>query len=119
MRAKIRKGDTVVVIAGKDKGKTGEVMRILEKKNRMVVKGVHEVKRHTKPNQANPQGGIVTKEATIHVSNVMYADPDTGKPTRLGKKLVESGKGKKKAATWERVAKKSGKVIESARSAAK
>ncbi|MGI2329614.1 50S ribosomal protein L24 [Planococcus sp. YIM B11945] len=96
----IKKGDTVKVISGKDKGKTGVVLTALPKKERVLVEGVNIVKKHTKPNQANPQGGIVSQEAAIHVSNVMLLDPKSGEPTRVGYK-VEDGK-------KVRVAKKSG-----------
>ena len=101
---KIRKGDEVIVIAGKDKGKEGVVLRVLPAKDRVVVKGVNVVKKHQKPNNANPNGGIVEFEAPIHVSNVMLIDPSTNEPTRVGFKVVD---GKK-----VRVSKKSGNAIE-------
>jgi large subunit ribosomal protein L24 len=100
----VKKGDKVMVISGKDKGKTGVILSALPKKERVLVEGVNIVKKHTKPNQANPQGGIVSQEAPIHVSNVMLIDPKTGEPTRVGYK-VEDGK-------KVRVAKKSGEVID-------
>ncbi|PSL29623.1 MULTISPECIES: 50S ribosomal protein L24 [Planomicrobium] len=100
----IKKGDTVKVISGKDKGKTGVVLTALPKKERVLVEGVNIVKKHTKPNQANPQGGIVSQEAAIHVSNVMLLDPKSGEPTRVGYK-VEDGK-------KVRVAKKSGEKLD-------
>ena len=78
----VKTGDTVVVITGKDKGKKGRVLAAFPKENRVLVEGVNMVKKHTKPNPNNPQGGIVTQEAPIHVSNVMIADPKTGEPTR-------------------------------------
>jgi large subunit ribosomal protein L24 len=87
---RIRKGDTVVVIAGKDKGKRGKVLRILEKSGRVVVERVAMVKRHTKPSQKNPQGGIIEKEGSIHLSNVMPLDPGSDKPSRI-KVKVEDG----------------------------
>lgn len=87
---RIRKGDTVVVIAGKDKGKRGKVLRVLNKKDRVVVERVMMVKRHTKPSQRNPQGGIIEKEGSIHISNVMLLDPGSDKPTRV-KVKVENG----------------------------
>jgi len=99
----VKKGDKVKVISGKDKGKTGVVLASFPKKDRVLVEGVSIVKKHMKPNQANPQGGIVTQEAAIHVSNVMLIDPKTGEPTRVGYK-VEDGK-------KVRVAKKSGEII--------
>ena len=99
----VKKGDKVMVISGKDKGKTGVILAALPKKDRVLVEGVNIVKKHVKPNQLNPQGGIVSQEAAIHVSNVMLIDPKTGEPTRVGFK-VEDGK-------KVRVAKKSGNVI--------
>ena len=102
-KLQIKKGDTVVVISGKDKGKQGTVIATEPKKERVFVEGVNTVKRHTKPSQANPQGGIVTKEAGIHVSNVQLLDPKTNEPTRVGYKTVD---GKK-----VRIAKKSGEEI--------
>lgn len=96
----VKKGDKVKVISGKDKGKTGVVLTALPKKDRVVVEGINIIKKHTKPNQANPQGGIVSQEAAIHVSNVMLLDPKSGEPTRVGYKIED---GKK-----VRVAKKSG-----------
>ncbi|WP_342599461.1 50S ribosomal protein L24 [Psychrobacillus sp. FSL H8-0483] len=99
----VKKGDKVKVISGKDKGKTGVILTAFPKKDRVLVEGVNIVKKHMKPNQANPQGGIVSQEAAIHVSNVMLIDPKTGEPTRVGSK-VEDGK-------KVRVAKKSGEII--------
>ena len=84
------KGDTVVVISGKEKGKQGEIIAVDIKKERVTVKGLNLVKRHTKPSQANPQGGIIEKEGTIHVSNVMVLDPEQKVPTRT-KKVEENG----------------------------
>lgn len=80
---RIRKDDMVEVIAGKDKGKRGRVVKILHKQGRVVVEGVMMVKRHTKPNQKNAQGGILEKEGSVHISNVMPIDPGTSKPTRV------------------------------------
>ncbi|MER2259010.1 MAG: 50S ribosomal protein L24 [Priestia megaterium] len=99
----VKKGDKVMVISGKDKGKTGVILTAYPKKDRVLVEGVNIIKKHLKPNQANPQGGIVSQEAAIHVSNVMLIDPKTGEPTRVGYK-VEDGK-------KVRVAKKSGEII--------
>ena len=99
----IKKGDKVVVIAGKDKGKVGTVLEVLRKEDRVVVEGVNIIKKHVKNSQDAPQGGRVEKEAAIHVSNVALQDPETGKPTRVG----FSGEGKDKV----RIAKKSGKEI--------
>ena len=82
----IKKGDKVMVISGKDKGKTGVILSALPKKDRVLVEGVNIVKKHSKPSQMNPQGGIISQEAPIHVSNVMPLDPKTGEPTRVGLK---------------------------------
>lgn len=101
--AKIRKGDRVVVLTGKDKGREGDVIRSMPKDGKVVVSGVNVVARHTKPTQADPQGGIKRREAPIDVSNVAIRDPKTGKPTRVGFAVVE---GKK-----VRVAKGSGEVL--------
>jgi large subunit ribosomal protein L24 len=105
MAARIKKGDRVVVLAGKDKGKTGDVLQVYPKQSRVIVSGVNIVKRHTAPSQMNA-GGIVEKEAALHVSNVAHADPKDGKPTRVGFKVLE---GDRKV----RVAKRSGEVIDS------
>src|SRR5215467_4256920 len=88
---RVRKGDTVVVIAGKEKGKRGKVLRVLTKTNRVVIERVMMVKRHTKPSQQNPQGGIIEKEGSIHLSNVMPVDGGSDKGTRVKVKL-ENGK---------------------------
>ena len=104
MAAKIKKGDRVVVLTGKDKGRSGQVLQVLPKENRVLVSGVNMVKRHTKPSQGDPQGGIKNKEATLHISNVAYVDPKSGEATRVGFKMD----GDKKV----RVAKKSGEVID-------
>ena len=102
--AKIKKGDKVVVLAGRDKGKTGEVMKVMPTEDRVIVSGVNVVKRHTRPTQTD-QGGIKEKEAAIHVSNVALADPKTGEPTRVGFKTLDDGR-------KVRVAKASGEVID-------
>lgn len=101
----VRTGDTVVVIAGKEKGKQGKIKACEPKKNRVVVEGVNMVKRHTKPSQANPQGGIIEKEAPINVSNVMILDPESKKPTRIRKEKQVDG-------SYVRVAVKSGAVLD-------
>ena len=101
--AKIRKGDTVVILSGKDKGKTGEVIRSIPKESRVVVSGVNVAARHRKASQVNPQGGIDRKEAPRHVSKVAIADPKTGKASRV---RFEDRNGKK-----VRVAVKSGELI--------
>ena len=103
--AKIRKGDTVVVLSGKDKGKTGEVIRSMPKESKVVVSGVNIATRHKKPSQTNPQGGLDRTEAPMHVSKVAIADPKSGKATRIGSKTL--GDGRK-----VRFAKKSGEVID-------
>ncbi|KMY48224.1 50S ribosomal protein L24 [Peribacillus loiseleuriae] len=87
----VKKGDKVVVISGKDKGKQGTILVAYPKKNRVLVEGINIVKKHSKPSQLNPQGGIISREAAIHASNVMPLDPKTGKPTRVGYK-IEDGK---------------------------
>ncbi|MBR4134426.1 MAG: 50S ribosomal protein L24 [Bacteroidales bacterium] len=99
----IRKGDTVYVNAGNDKGKTGKVLSVIPAKDRAIVEGINLVSKHTKPNAKQPQGGIIKQEAGIHISNLQLIDPQSGKPTRVGHKLVD---GKK-----VRYAKKSGEEI--------
>jgi large subunit ribosomal protein L24 len=91
MAAKIKKGDRVVLLTGKDKGKTGDVARVLPKEDRVVVSGLNMVQRHTKPTQKNPQGGIVQKEASIPVSNVMVVCPSCNEPTRVGRRREKHG----------------------------
>jgi large subunit ribosomal protein L24 len=101
---KIRKSDNVMVISGNDKGKTGKVLKVFPQDLRVIVEGINLRKRHTKPNQKNPQGGILEKEAPIHVSNVMLIDSKTNEPTRLGSQIVLDEKtGKKKRARVSRV----------------
>ncbi|HBJ9019932.1 TPA: 50S ribosomal protein L24 [Listeria monocytogenes] len=100
----VKKGDKVKVITGKDKGKSGKVLAAFPKKDRVLIEGINMVKKHTKPSNINPQGGILNVEAPIHVSNVMLIDPKTGEPTRVGYEV----KGDEKV----RVAKKSGEVID-------
>ena len=102
----VRKGDSVVVIAGKEKGKRGRVLRLVTAKDRVVIERIMMVKRHTKPSQKSPQGGIVEKEGSVHISNVMPLDPGTDKPTRV--------KVQTKDGTRSRVG-KSGTVIEAAK----
>jgi large subunit ribosomal protein L24 len=103
MAAKIKKGDRVVILTGRDKGKKGEVLRVFPKEERLVVQGLNLVKRHTRPSQTDPQGGIKTQEAPIHISNVAYLD-SKGNPTRVGFRI----EGDKKV----RYAKTSGEVID-------
>ena len=105
MAAKIKKGDHVLVIAGKDKGKKGEVLKVFPKEERVLISGVAMVKRHTRPTQADPDGGIKQFEAPIHISNVSAIDPKSSKATRVGFKTLKDG-------TKVRVAKKSGEVID-------
>lgn len=100
----IKKGDLVQVNAGEDKGKQGKVLEMLPEKERAIVEGINIISKHTKPNAAYPQGGIIKKEAPIHISNLNVIDPKTGKPTRVGRKVSESGK-------IERYAKKSGEIL--------
>ena len=100
----IKKGDTVYVNSGDDKGKSGRVLRVLVKKNRAVVEGINMVSKHTKPNAKNPQGGIIKMEAPIHISNLNVLDPKSGKPTRIGRKRDEKG-------ALVRYSKKSGEEI--------
>ena len=100
----IKKGYTVYVNAGEDKGKTGRVLKVLIEKNRAVVEGINMVTKATKPNAKNPQGGLVKMEAPIHVSNLQLLDPKSGKPTRVGYKVNEEGK-------KVRISKKSGEEI--------
>ena len=99
----IKKGDTVYVNAGNDKGKTGKVLSEIPSKDRAIVEGVNMVKKHTKPNSKQPQGGIVEQESGIHISNLQLIDPKSGKPTRVGYKMVDDKK--------VRFAKKSGEEI--------
>ena len=100
----IKKNDTVVVLAGQDKGKTGKELKVLVDENRALVEGVNMVSKSTKPSAKNPQGGIVKQEAPIHISNLSLVDPKSGKPTRVGIKVAEDGK-------KVRIAKKSGEEI--------
>src|SRR3546814_18602098 len=100
---KIKKGDKVVVITGRDKGKQGEVLRVLRAEDRVLVQGVNMVKRHTAPSQMS-SGGIVEMEASLHLSNVAHIDPKSNKPTRVGSKIDKNGRKKIGIASWrERV----------------
>ncbi len=105
MAARIRKGDRVVVITGADRGKRGEVLRVIPKEDRAVVQGVNIAKKHTKASGMGQPGGIVEKEATIHLSNIMLIDPETDKPTRIAHRVLDNG-------SKARVARASGRVIE-------
>ena len=104
MAAKIKKGDKVVVLAGKDKGKTGSVLQVIPTETRAVVQGINLIRKHTKQT-AQTEGGILSKEAPIHLSNLAIADPKTGKPTRVGFKTLDDGR-------KVRVAKRSGDLID-------
>ena len=107
MAAKIKKGDSVIVIAGRDKGRTGEVIEMRRNDGRVMVRGINMVKRHQRQSTTQ-EGGIISKEAPIHLSNVALADPKDGKPTRVGFKFVGKGEDRKKV----RVAKRSGVEID-------
>ncbi len=102
----VRKNDEVIVLTGKDRGKRGRVLQVLPERNRVVVEGVNMIKRHTKPNpQKNIKGGIVERESSIHASNVQPIDPETGRPTRVGRKVLEDGR-------RVRVSRRSGSVLD-------
>lgn len=102
----IRRDDTVLVISGNDKGRRGRVLRVIPENDRVIVEGVRMMKKHTKPTQRDPQGGIVEREAPIHVSNLMVIDPRSDEPTRVGKKRLDDGRN-------VRVAVRSGEMIDS------
>ncbi len=104
MAAKIKKGDKVVVLTGRDKGRTGEVFQVMPKEERALVRGVNLVKRHQRQTM-NQEGGIIQKEAPVHLSNLALADPKDGKPTRVGFKILDDGR-------KVRVAKRSGDLID-------
>jgi large subunit ribosomal protein L24 len=101
---RIKRGDRVVVLTGRDRGRQGEVLRVLRKEDRLIVQGVNMVKRHQRPTAGHP-GGIVDKEAAIHISNVAHVDPSDGKPTRVGYKTLDDGR-------KVRFAKRSGEIID-------
>jgi|SRR5687768_8695081 large subunit ribosomal protein L24 len=103
-KLKIKKGDNVVVISGRDKGKRGQVLRVFPDENRLIVQNVHVARRHTRPQLGEP-GGIVDKELTIHVSNVAHIDPQSNKPTRVGYRMLDNGR-------KVRVARRSGEVLD-------
>ena len=107
---KIKKNDKVVVIAGKDKGKEGKVLVVDRKSNRLIVEGANMIKKHVKPDKTNQRGGIVSKEAPLQASNVMYLHK--GKPTRIGYKLEELEKDGKKVVVKHRIAKSTGDIID-------
>jgi large subunit ribosomal protein L24 len=103
-KMKLKKKDRVIVIAGKDKGKVGEITAVIPKENRVFVAGVNMIARHTKPSQTNPQGGIIRREASIHASNVAHIDPKDNKAVRIGFKMLKNRK--------VRFARRSGEVID-------
>jgi len=105
--AHVRKGDTVVVVAGKERGKRGRVLRVIPDKNRVVVERINMIKKHQRPTQKLRQGGIIEREAPMHLSNVMLLDPRNDKPTRVGVRLLADGK-------KTRIARKSGEIIDKA-----
>ena len=103
-KLKIKKDDEVVVISGRDKGRRGEVLKVMPQENRVIVQGVHMARRHTRPAMGNP-GGIVEKELTIHASNVAHIDPKSGQPTRIGYRTLDDGR-------KVRVARRSGEMLD-------
>jgi large subunit ribosomal protein L24 len=105
--AHVRKGDTVVVVAGKERGKKGKVLRVIPEKGRVVVERINMIKKHQKPTQKIRQGGIIEREGAIHLSNVMLVDPGSDKPTRVGMKALSDGK-------KVRVARRSGEMLDKA-----
>ena len=105
--AHVRKGDTVVVVAGKERGKRGRVLRVIPDKNRVVVERINMIKKHQRPTQKLRQGGIIEREGAIHLSNVMLVDPTSGKPSRIGMRELSDGK-------KVRVARKSGEILDKA-----
>jgi len=105
--ARVRKGDTVLVVAGKERGKKGKVLRVIPEKGRVVVERINMVKKHQRPTQKVRQGGIIEREGPIHLSNVMLVDPNSDKPTRVGMKALSDGK-------KVRVAKRSGEMLDRA-----
>lgn len=103
IKLKVKKGDEVIVITGKYKGKKGKILKVFPEKNKIVVSGINLVKKHTKPTQVS-EGGIITKELPIYISNVAHVDPKTGNPTKVAFKFLEDG-------SKVRIAKKSGEII--------
>ncbi len=103
---KIKRDDTVLIISGNDKGKRGRVLRVYPEQDRIIVEGVRMMKKHTKPTQRDPQGGIIEREAPLHVSNVMLVDQKNDEPTRVGRQRLDEGR-------RVRVAKRSGEMIDS------
>ena len=103
----VRKGDTVIVVAGKERGKRGRVLRVIPEKNRVVVERINMIKKHQRPTQRLRQGGIIEREGAIHLSNVMLVDPTSDRPTRIGMRALADGK-------KVRVARRSGEIIDKA-----
>ena len=109
VKMRLKKDDKVIVVAGNDKGKTGKILKVFPQDLRVIIEGVNLRKRHTRPSQKSPQGGIIEKEAPIHISNVMILDPKSNKQTRIGSQiLIDEKTGKKKIA---RVSKKSNEML--------
>ena len=105
--ARVRKGDTVIVVSGKERGKRGRVLRVIPGKSRVVIERINMIKKHQRPTQKIRQGGIIEREGSVHLSNVMVLDPTSGKPTRVGARAL--GDGKK-----VRVARRSGEILDKA-----
>jgi large subunit ribosomal protein L24 len=105
--AHVRRGDTVIVVAGKERGKRGRVLRVIPEKSRVVVERINMIKKHQRPTQNLRQGGIIEREGPIHLSNVMLVDPQSGKPTRVGMRALNDGK-------KVRVARRSGEILDKA-----
>ena len=103
-KLRVKKGDEVIVLTGRERGKKGSVLKVMPKDQRLLVQGVNMVKRHTRPSQTNP-GGIIEKEGSLHVSNVAHVDPKTGEPTRVGYRSLDDGR-------KVRFAKRSGEIID-------
>jgi large subunit ribosomal protein L24 len=109
----IRKGDVVMVIAGEDRGRRGKVLKVLPERDRIIVEGMNFIKRHTRPTQRNPKGGILEKEAPIHASNVLLIDPKSNLPSRVGTKVL-TAEGKR-SRQRVRISKKSGEIVSAAK----
>ncbi len=108
LKTRLKKNDKVRVISGNHKGKEGKILKLFRAKESVIVEGVNIIKRHTKPYQKNPQGGITQKEAPVHISNVMFIDPKANAPSRIGMQVLQDEQGKKKRM---RYGKKSGEII--------
>ena len=108
LKTRLKKNDRVKVIAGNHRGKEGKILKIFRDKMRVIVEGVNIIKRHTRPTQKNPQGGITQKEAPIHISNIMLIDPKSNEPSRIGMQIIADDSGNKKRM---RYGKKSGEII--------